>query len=47
MDQAISSQLRKEKLIKVFEKNYNVVSPLWSNHQLEWINGTYATFQRP
>jgi Mn-dependent DtxR family transcriptional regulator len=45
MDQAISSQLRKEKLIKVFEKNYNAVSPLWSSHQLEWINGTYQPFK--
>ena len=45
MDQTISSQLRKEKLIKVFEKNYNVVSPLWSSHQLEWINGIYAPFK--
>ena len=45
MDQAISSQLRKEKLIKVFEKNYNAVSPLWSNHQIEWINGIYAPFK--
>ena len=45
MDQTISSQLRKEKLIKVFEKNYNVVSPLWSSHQLEWINGTYQPFK--
>ena len=45
MDQTISSQLRKEKLIKVFEKNYNTVIPLWSSHQLEWINGIYAPFK--
>lgn len=45
MDQTISNQLRKEKLIKVFEKNYNAVSPLWSSHQLEWINGTYQPFK--
>ncbi len=45
MDQTIPRQLSKEKLIKVFEKNYNVVSPLWSNHQLEWINGTYQPFK--
>ncbi len=45
MNQAISRQLSKEKLIKVFEKNYNVVSPLWSKHQVEWINGLYAPFK--
>ena len=45
MDQTISRQFRKEKLIKVFEKNYNAVSPLWSSHQLEWINGTYQPFK--
>ena len=45
MDQTISRQFRKEKLIKVFEKNYNTVIPLWSNHQLEWINGIYTPFK--
>ncbi|WP_415323784.1 hypothetical protein [Candidatus Pelagibacter sp. Uisw_127] len=45
MDQVISKQLRKEKLITVFEKNYSFISPLWSNHQLEWMNGVYDPFK--
>ena len=45
VDQILLSQLRKEKLITAFEKNYNVVSPLWSNHQIEWMNGVYAPFK--
>ena len=45
VDQILLNQLRKEKLIMAFEKNYNVVSPHWSNHQLEWINGTYQPFK--
>jgi len=45
MDQLILEQLRKEKLVTVFEKNYNVVNPLWSNHQIEWMNGVYEPFK--
>ena len=45
VDQILLNQLRKEKLITAFEKNYNVVSPLWSNHQIEWMNGVYAPFK--
>ena len=45
MDQIISNQLRKEQLTIVFEKNYNAVSPLWSNHQIEWMNGVYEPFK--
>ena len=45
MDQIISNQLRKEQLTIIFEKNYNAVSPLWSNHQIEWINGVYEPFK--
>jgi len=44
MDRLISEQIRKEKLLILFEKNYNVVSPLWSNHQVEWMNGVYEPF---
>ena len=44
MDRVISEQIRKEKLFLIFEKNYNVVSPLWSNHQVEWMNGVYEPF---
>jgi len=45
MDQIISKQIRKENLIKIFEKYYNVVSQLWSNHQLEWINANYDAYK--
>jgi Mn-dependent DtxR family transcriptional regulator len=45
VDQILLNQLRKEKLIMAFEKNYNVVSPLWANHQIEWMNGVYAPFK--
>jgi DNA-binding Lrp family transcriptional regulator len=41
----ISSQIRSEKLLAIFEKNYNDVSPLWSSHQLEWTNGVYGAFK--
>jgi len=45
VDQILLNQLRKEKLIMAFEKNYNVISPLWANHQIEWMNGVYAPFK--
>jgi len=45
MDRIISKQLRKEELFIMFEKKYNLISPLWSNHQLEWINSVYRTYK--
>ena len=45
MDRVISKQIRKEKLFIILEKNYNVVNPLWSNHQVEWMNGVYESFK--
>tara|TARA_B100000787_G_scaffold156117_1_gene132026 strand:+ start:1040 stop:2047 length:1008 start_codon:yes stop_codon:yes gene_type:complete len=45
MDQIISKQLRREQLMIIFEKNYDAVSPLWSHHQLEWINSVYRTYK--
>jgi len=45
MDRIILEQLRKEELIVIFEKNYNVISPLWSKHQIEWMNGVYYPFK--
>ena len=45
MDRLISSQIRKEELMAIFEKNYSRVGPLWSNHQLEWINGIYQAYK--
>jgi len=41
----ILSQIRKKDLIEIFEKNYHKISPLWSNHQLEWINGVYGAYK--
>ena len=45
MDTLISSQIRKINLMVIFEKNYHVISPLWSSHQLEWINGVYGAYK--
>jgi len=45
MDTLVSNQIRKQELIEIFEKNYQVISPLWSNHQLEWINGVYEVYK--
>ena len=45
MNILISTQIRKEKLIKIFEKKYTDISPLWSNHQLEWVNSIYGAFK--
>ena len=45
MDTLIINQIRKEKLIRIFEKNYQLLSPLWSNHQLEWVNGVYKAYK--
>jgi len=45
MDQILLEQIRKEKLVSIFEKNYNLVSPLWSKHQIEWMNGVYYPFK--
>jgi len=45
IDALISTQIRKESLIVIFEKNYQELSPLWSNHQLEWINTVYSAFK--
>ena len=45
MDISISDQIRKEILLVIFEKKYQEVSPLWSNHQLGWINSVYSAFK--
>ena len=45
MDKLISNQIRKKNLIVVFEKHYHKVSPLWSNHQLQWINGVFGAYK--
>ena len=45
MDTLISTQIRKESLEVILEKNYYKVSPLWANHQLEWINSVYGAFK--
>ena len=45
MDRFISNQIRKKDLLLVFEKKYHIISPLWSNHQLEWISGVYQSYK--
>jgi|TARA_B110000881_G_C18525779_1_gene490205 predicted transcriptional regulator len=45
METLISSQIRKEELTTIFEKNYQDVSPLWSKHQLEWLNGIFQSYR--
>jgi len=41
----ISQQVYKEDLIKLLEKNYTIVGPIWVTHQMEWLNSVYASFR--
>ena len=41
----ISQQIYQEDLIKILEKNYHIISPIWVGHQMEWLNSVYASFR--
>ena len=41
----ISQQVYKEDLIKLLEKNYPIIGPIWVTHQMEWLNSVYASFR--
>jgi hypothetical protein len=41
----ISQQVYKEDLIKLLEKNYPIIGPIWVTHQMEWLNTVYASFR--
>ena len=41
----ISKQIYKEEILSIFEKKYSKFVPFWVNHQMEWMNGTYAAFK--
>ncbi len=45
MDRFISNQIHKKDLLLVFKKKYHLISPLWSNHQLEWVSGVYQSYK--
>ena len=41
----ISSQVYNQDIHHVLEKNYSVLGPIWTSHQLEWTNSIYASFR--
>jgi len=41
----IYKQINKEEIRKVIEDKYSTLGPLWVGHQMEWINGVYASFK--
>ena len=40
----ISKQIYKEDVLNVISDEYSLIGPIWTNHQLEWINGIYQSF---
>jgi len=41
----ISKQIYKEEVFDVLQGRYNILGPLWVNHQMEWFNGVYSAFK--
>ena len=41
----ISWQIYTEDILKVLEKKYSTMGPMWVNQQCEWMNGIYASFK--
>ena len=41
----ISRQIYTEDILKVLEKKYSTMGPMWVNQQCEWMNGIYASFK--
>tara|TARA_B110000881_G_C18565785_1_gene512552 strand:+ start:735 stop:1742 length:1008 start_codon:yes stop_codon:yes gene_type:complete len=41
----ISRQIYKEDILKVLERKYSLMGPMWVNQQCEWMNGIYASFK--
>ena len=45
MDKLITKEINTQALMVILEKNYQEISPLWSHHQMEWINDMYKTYK--
>ena len=41
----ISNQIYKEQIFSVLENKYSTMGPMWVSHQMEWLNGVYASFK--
>jgi DNA-binding Lrp family transcriptional regulator len=41
----ISKQIYKEQIFSVLENKYSTMGPMWVSHQMEWLNGVYASFK--
>jgi CRP-like cAMP-binding protein len=41
----VSKQLYKSDILSVIESKYSTVGRLWTNHQMQWINGIYLSFK--
>ena len=41
----INKQIYKEDVLNVLESKYSVIGPMWVSHQMEWMNGVYASFK--
>ena len=41
----ISRQIYKEDIKKILVNKYSLLGPMWVGHQMEWMNGIYATFK--
>jgi hypothetical protein len=42
---AISNQIYKDSVLNIIDKHYSVIGPMWTSHQIEWINGVYKSFK--
>jgi len=40
----ISTQINSADILKVIEKNFSLIMPVWAPAQMAWVNGVYETF---
>jgi Mn-dependent DtxR family transcriptional regulator len=40
----ISTQINSADILKVIEKNFSLIMPVWAQAQMAWVNGVYETF---
>jgi len=40
----ISKQIFRKDVLSVLENKYSIIGPYWSSAQLEWLNGSYSSF---
>ena len=41
----ISKQIYKEEILSVIENRYSTIGSVWVGHQLDWLNGIYASYK--